>query len=147
MLTVTDWTQKTELYMEHPPLVAGRAVRFAVHLTKLDGFQALNMGTPSIELMPDAGGAKTVLRGAPPSRPGAFRIDGTPPAAGRYHWALTVDAPGLRDRHELGTVTVFADEASADADAGKRAPEDPSAIAYLKEQQWTNPFATAPAIS
>ena len=34
---------------------------------------------------------------------------------------------------------MFPDEASATADAEKRAPDDPSAIAYLKEQQWTNP--------
>ena len=144
MLNVTNWTSKTELYMEYPPLVAGHAVRFAVHLTKLDDFQALNAGTPSIELTPESGGAKTTLHGTAPSRPGAFRVDGTPPAAGRYRWALLVDAPGLNDRHELGNVTVFADEAAAKADADKRAPDDPSAIAYLKEQQWTNAFATAP---
>ena len=143
-LNITDWTTKTELYMEYPPLVTGHASRFAVHLTQLADFQALNAGTPSIELTPEAGGAPTTLRGAPPSRPGAFRVDGTPPAAGRYRWALLVDAPGLSDRHELGSVTVFADDASATADAAKRAPEDPSAIAYLKEQQWTNVFGTAP---
>src|SRR5712671_2422570 len=110
-LNVTDWTSKTELYMEYPPLVAGHAARFAVHLTKLDDFSALNAGTPSIEFTPDSGGSPTTLRGTPPSRPGAFRIDGTPPAAGRYLWALVVDAPGVNDRHELGAVTVFADEA------------------------------------
>jgi membrane fusion protein, heavy metal efflux system len=143
-LNITDWTPKTELYMEYPPLVAGHAVRFAVHLTKLDDFQALNAGTASIEFTPESGGAKTVLRGAPPSRPGAFRVDGTPPPAGRYRWALTVDAPGLTDRHDLGSLTVFADEPAAQAEAEKRAPDDPSAIAYLKEQQWTNPFGTAP---
>jgi len=143
-LNVTDWTAQSELYMEYPPLVAGHPVRFAVHLTKLDDFQALNAGMPSIEFTPESGGAASVLRGGPPSRPGAFRVDGTPPAAGRYRWALLVDAPGLTDRHELGLVTVFADEASARADAEQRPPDDPAAIAYLKEQQWTNPFATAP---
>jgi RND family efflux transporter MFP subunit len=142
-LDVTDWTAKTELYMEHPPLVAERTVRFAVHLTKLDDFKALNAGTPSIEMTPESGGATATLRGSPPSRPGAFRVEGTVPAAGRYRWALVVDAPGLQDRHDLGAVTVFPDDASAKADAGKRPAEDPAAIAYLKEQQWTNEFATA----
>jgi RND family efflux transporter MFP subunit len=143
-LNVTNWTPKTELYMEYPPLVAGQAVRFAVHLTKLDDFQALNAGTPSIEFTAESGGARTVLRGSPPSRPGAFRVDGTVPPAGRYRWALLVDAAGLADRHELGAVTVFVDAASAEADAAKRPADDPAAIAYLKEQQWTNAFATAP---
>ncbi|MBI3490873.1 MAG: efflux RND transporter periplasmic adaptor subunit [Acidobacteria bacterium] len=143
-LNVTDWTANTELYMEYPPLVAAQSARFAVHLTKLDDFKALNAGTPSIEFTPERGGAPAVLRGSPPSRPGAFRVDGAPPAAGRYRWALTIDAPGLTDRHELGTVTVFPDEASAKAEVEKRPADDPAAIAYLKEQQWTNEFATAP---
>jgi membrane fusion protein, heavy metal efflux system len=142
-LNVTDWTARTELYMEYPPLVAGHAARFAVHLTRLDDFAAPNTGTASIEFRPEGGGAPTLLRGSPPSRPGAFRVDGVPPAAGRYRWTLVVDAPSLNDRHDLGGVTVFADEASARADAAKRPPDDPSAIAYLKEQQWTNAFATA----
>jgi RND family efflux transporter MFP subunit len=38
--------------------------------------------------------------------------------------------------------TVFGDEATATADAQKQPDADPTAIAYLKEQQWTNPFAT-----
>ena len=36
------------------------------------------------------------------------------------------------------------DEPAAIADAAKRPADDPAAIAYLKEQQWTNEFATAP---
>ena len=34
-LDVTSWTEKSELFMEYPPLVTGRSARFAVHLTKL----------------------------------------------------------------------------------------------------------------
>lgn len=141
-LNVTHWTEKTELYMEHPPLVAGRTTLFAVHLTKLDDFKALDAGRPRIEFTPESGGAPQALPGSEPSRPGAFRIEGAPPAPGRYRWALIVEAPGLSDRHDLGTVTVFADEPAANADAAKRPADDPAAISYLKEQQWTNEFAT-----
>jgi len=141
-LDVTSWTTKSELFMEYPPFVAGRTARFAVHLTQLADFKALNAGTPSIEFLPEAGGAPVVLAGTPPLRPGAFRVEGTIPPAGRYRWTLKVDAPNLSDRHDLGVATVFADEAAANADAEKQHTEDPSAIAYLKEQQWTNVFAT-----
>jgi hypothetical protein len=48
----------------------------------------------------------------------------------------------LSDRHDLGTIQVFADEESAIVDAEKRPEKDAAAIAYLKEQQWTNPFGT-----
>ena len=114
-----------------------------MHLTKLNDFQALAAGTLSLEFTPERGGTPTLLRGTPPSRPGAFRVEGASPAAGRYHWALLVDAPGIADRHDLGSVTVFPDDAAARAEAEKRQADDPAAIAYLKEQQWTNPFATA----
>jgi RND family efflux transporter MFP subunit len=142
-LDVTSWTQKTELYMEYPPLVAGQTVRFAVHLTRLADFQALTAGRPSIEMSPESGGTAVVLPGSDPLRPGAFRVEGKLPPAGRYRWALLVTAPGLADRHDLGTTAIFPDEAAATADADKRPEQDPAAIAYLKEQQWTNAFATA----
>ena len=141
-MNVTDWTDKTELYMEYPPLVAKRSALFAVHLTRLSDFAPLTAGRPRIEFMPEGGGAPAVLTGSEPSRPGAFRVEGVPPPAGRYRWTLIVDAPGLSDRHELGLVTVFPDESAANADADKRPADDPAAIAYLKEQQWTNEFAT-----
>ncbi len=75
-LNVTHWTEQSELYMEYPPLVAGQPALFAVHLTKLDDFKALNAGTPSIEFTAESGGTRTVLRGSPPSRPGTFRVEG-----------------------------------------------------------------------
>lgn len=142
-LDVTHYTADSELFMEYPPLVTGETVRFAVHLTRLSDFSALTEGRPRIELTPEAGGAATTLPGIDPLRPGVFRVEGTLPSPGRYTMVLVVDIPGLRDRHDLGAVTVFADQATAWADAEKAAgPEDPTAVTYLKEQQWTNPFAT-----
>jgi RND family efflux transporter MFP subunit len=143
-LDVTAWTDQTELFMEYPPLVAGQAALYAVHLTRLSDFSAMTTGRPALEFTPEAGGAPVVLQGNAPSRPGVFRVEGASPPAGRYRWALIVDAPELTDRHDLGTVVVFADEGAAVADATERAQDDPAAIAYLKEQQWTNGFATTP---
>src|SRR6476659_7652511 len=115
-LDVTSWTTQTELYMEHPPLVAGQTLRFAVHLTRLADFQALNAGRASIEMSPENGGAAVVLPGSEPLRPGAFRVEGKLPPAGRYRWALLVTAPGLADRHDLGMTIVFPDGPAAIAD-------------------------------
>ncbi len=140
---VTAWSERTELYMEHPPLVAGQTARFAVHLTKLADFTPVTTGRPSLELV-SSGGSRTTIRGSDALRPGAFRVEGHMPPAGTYRWALIVEDPA--DRHELGTVTVYPDTATAaaSADANGRAT-DASAISYLKEQQWTVPFATAVA--
>src|SRR5215212_9387006 len=112
-LSVTHWTDSTELFMEYPPLVSGQSARFAVHLTTLKDFKALNAGRPSAEFIPERGGAPTVFAGTDALRPGAFRVEGVPPAPGKYRWAILVNAPGVNDRHELGTVTVFADQAAA----------------------------------
>ena len=144
-LDVTSWTGASELFMEHPPLVAGQPVRFAVHLTRLADFSALNAGRPRIEMTPESGGSVVTLPGSEPLRPGAFRVEGTIPPPGRYRWALLVEAPNLTDRHDLGVTTVFASEQEAVRDAETRPADDPTAIAYLKEQQWTNPFATTQA--
>lgn len=138
-LSVTRWTDKTELFMEHPPLVAGETVRMAVHVTTLADFKALNTGRPSIE-MRAADGKQTVLQGSDPLRPGAFRVEGTVPAAGQYSWGLRVRAGSLEDFHDLGTITVFASE--QEARSAPLPPEGPPAIAYLKEQQWVTDFAT-----
>lgn len=142
-LDVTHWTDKTELFMEYTPLVAGATVRFAVHLTRLSDFSAMTTGRPNVEFVPEAGGAAVVLQGNEPSRPGVFRVEGKIPPAGRYTWALLVDGPGLTDRHDLGAVTIFADQAAGVADAEQHAEDDSTAISYLKEPQWTNGFATA----
>ena len=142
-LDVTNWTDRTELFMEYPPLVAGRPALFAVHLTALGDFKPVTAGQARVEFTPAAGGQPTMLIGPQPSRPGVFRVEGVAPAAGRYRWAMVLDAPALSDRHDLGDIRIFPDEQAARAAAGAGPPEDGSTIAYLKEQQWTNEFATA----
>jgi len=109
-LNVTSWTDKSELYMEYPPLVTGETVRFAVHLTKMADFSALNSGRPSIEMTPAAGGAAPVGPGGPPAAapatppagpPGA----GTPPAGAQPPAAggvVGVKAEGQKYRPQDG---------------------------------------------
>jgi RND family efflux transporter MFP subunit len=141
-LSVTHWTDTTELFMEYPPLVAGRTSLFAVHLTAMADFKAISEGHATIEFTPESGGTAKTLVGPQPSRPGVFRVEDVPPTPGHYRWALLVESPRVSDRHDLGTITVYPDEASAIAGTASE-QSDPAAIAYLKEQQWTNEFATA----
>jgi RND family efflux transporter MFP subunit len=143
-LDVTNWTDKTELFMEYPPLVGGQEALFAVHLTRLSDFSAMTTGRPRLEFTAESGGAPIVVQGNEASRPGVYRVLGPMPPAGRYRWALAIDTPDLSDRHDLGAVTVFADEAAAVADAEQRPEGDAAAISYLKEPQWTNGFGVAP---
>lgn len=43
-VAVTVWSERTELFMEYPPLVAGEQVRFAIHLTDLADFSPVREG-------------------------------------------------------------------------------------------------------
>ena len=136
----TRWTGRSELFMEYPPLVEGETSRFAIHFTDLATFEPLRAGRAEVRLDGAGGEAFTVDA---PGRPGIFGVDVTPARAGRYRLSVVLDAPGLADRHDLGAVTVVTPAAAGALHA--HADEEDGSIAFLKEQQWTLDFATAPA--
>ena len=103
-----------ELFMEHPPLVAGEKARFAVHFTDLRNFKPVAAGHVVVQLVNDVGTAETFVSDAP-SRPGIFGVDVSPKSAGTYSMAVQLSSPDLRDLHDLGLVTVYADAAQAGA--------------------------------
>jgi membrane fusion protein, heavy metal efflux system len=140
-LSVTRWSEKTELFAEYPPLVAGHTARFAIHLTRLDTFKALTDGRVEVQLRGHDQPAEVFVADAP-SRPGIFGVDVKPARAGRRELVITVRAAGLGDDHRVGEVDVHssADAARAGAAAGE---SDTPGISFLKEQQWTLDFATA----
>jgi RND family efflux transporter MFP subunit len=137
-VAVTHWTERTELFMEYPAFVAGESGRSAIHVTDLRDFSPLAVGEVVVGLR-SKGGRVLELRGGP-SRPGIFGVDLEVDRPGVYAMTLRVDAPDLQDLHELGPVTVHAPEAPL----GTRDEEDGGAISFLKEQQWTLDFGTAP---
>ncbi len=135
----TRWSDSTELFVEFPVLVAGEVSRFAIHLTDLATFEPVLTGRAAVLLR---GATDETFTADAPGRPGIFGVDVTPSAAGTYDLEIQLDAPGLADRHRLGSVTVHGtpDAASAAGVAG-----DDGAVSFLKEQQWVLDFATAPA--
>jgi RND family efflux transporter MFP subunit len=138
-VAATHWTAQTELFVEHPVLVVGRAARFAIHFTDLRTFKPLTSGRAIVTLT----GARTeTFATDDPSRPGIFGVTVTPAAAGPVSMRIQVAGP-LSDRHDLGQLEVFASEHAA-REQTKEAPTA-EGIAFLKEQQWTLDFATTPA--
>ena len=139
-LSVTRWTDKTELFAEYPPLAVGSTSRFAIHLTRLDTFKALTEGHVEVRL--EGGSAQPeAFRVDAPSRPGIFGVDVKPAHAGKRQLVIVLRATGLSDEHRVGDVDVHpnAEEARAAAPAG----EDAGGISFLKEQQWSLDFGTA----
>ena len=138
----TRWTERSELFVEYPPLVEGRTSRFAIHFTDLESFEPVRAGRAVVHLRSGQNDAQEFSVEAP-GRPGIFGVDVTPARAGRFRLELVLDAPGLADRHDLGDVMVA--EASDAAPPTATEESADGAIPFLKEQQWTLDFATAPA--
>jgi membrane fusion protein, heavy metal efflux system len=137
--SMTNWTAKTELFMEYPPLVAGQTSRFAIHLTRLDNFKPVAMGNVEVRLTGEGGHAQS-FKADTPSRPGIFGVDVKPSSAGDFQLAVIFNGEGISDAHNLGEITSSPTKAAAVHEHG---PETEERIAFLKEQQWTLDFATA----
>jgi len=135
-IAVTNWSHRSELFMEYPVLVAGESGRFAIHVTDISDFTPLTAGEAVVVLRGEDGVESTFRGGI--SRPGIFGVDVMPSAPGLFEMSLRVDSPQLEDVHVLGSVTVHG--------SGSEIPLEPEegaeAISFLKEQQWTLEFGT-----
>ncbi len=145
---ITRHSDQTELFVEFPPLIVGEQAEFLVHLTRLTDFQALTSGEVRIILTGDQGQEERFANPAP-ARPGLFRVDVTPAGAGTRRLSIQVTSPelgegALPDRHDLGEVTVYADQAAALTADPAEAEVVTGGVTLLKEQQWRADFATTP---
>ncbi|MFB3779592.1 MAG: efflux RND transporter periplasmic adaptor subunit [Bryobacteraceae bacterium] len=138
-ISVSNWTGKTELFMEYQPLVTTVKRRFAVHFTDLSSFKPLTKGSVTVALKRNGLEAESFSTTAP-SRPGIFGVDVQPKRAGRYSMSVTLNAEPLRDTHEVGEVVVYSDPKEI---PGSQEEPGEEQISFLKEQQWTLDFATA----
>jgi RND family efflux transporter MFP subunit len=138
-IRVTRWSDRTELFLEYPPLAKGRSSRFAIHLTNLSDFKPLADGRVDVELLRDGRLAATAAA-EKPSRPGIFGADVRVDQAGVFELVIRVSSTAATDRHEVGPVAVYGTESEA-ARAPRGAPDEET-VAFLKEQQWTLDFAT-----
>jgi membrane fusion protein, heavy metal efflux system len=142
-LSVTRWTDKTELFAEYPPLVVGATSRFAIHLTRLDSFKALTDGNVEVRLH-GGSGQPEVFRVDAPSRPGIFGVNVKPAQAGKRELVILLNSQSLSDEHVVGAVEVHVNAQAAHAAAAAAGGgEDAPGISFLKEQQWSLDFGTA----
>lgn len=140
---ITHFTDRTELFVEFPRLVAGEASAFAAHLTTLADFKALTAGKVSVRLAGD-GQPDEVFSVDGASQPGIFRPEVTPQHAGERELSIEVVTPDFSVTHELGPFTVYPDRKAADAEP---TPHDDEGIGFTKEQQWKVDFATTEVVT
>ena len=137
---VTAWSSETELFYEHPLMVAGRkSGPWAIHVTQLDGFRPMREGSLTLRFRrPD--GAAYVHTSDAPSRPGIFTPRPKIPEAGTFRLFMIMEGPQVQDTIEVGDLTVY-ESASETPTPDESAAE----ISYLKEQQWETAFGVAEA--
>lgn len=133
---VTQWTDSTELFMEHPALIVGAEGVFAVHLTRLSDFAALGSGPVTFRFTPRDGGDPVVVVQEAPRAPGIFGPRPVFARPGIYDLRIEIASRELRDTLSIAGLQVYPDTASAPLAAGEG--ED-GTISFLKEQAWKTP--------
>lgn len=139
--SVTAWTSRTELFMEHPALIVGKEIRFAVHLTWLSDFKAVAEGRLSLAFTSTAG-SRSAASVEKPASPGIFRPTITFEQPGIYTLIMTIHGAG-QDTMEIEGFHVFPSSAEVPSDEVSRGDE---LIPFLKEQQWKIDFRTEPVV-
>lgn len=139
----THFSANSELFVEFPALVVGRASAFAAHFTQLPDFKPLTQGRLTVLL---TGGNAPDERFSvdAPAVPGIFKPLVTPKAPGKRQMTLIAETATGVLTHELGPVEVFADAKAAQASHGE--DEKSAGIPFSKEQQWKIDFATVEAV-
>jgi RND family efflux transporter MFP subunit len=138
---VTQWTDSTELFMEHPALIVGADGVFAVHLTRMSDFAALATGPVTFRFTPRDGGEPVVVVQEEPRAPGIFGPRPMFPRAGIWDLQIEVASTELGDTLLVPGLEVFVDTASAQL---AEVEADDGSISFLKEQAWKTPgFLTA----
>lgn len=140
----TIWTDQLELFVEYPALVAGKQSRFAIHFTRLENHQPVTEGSVKVSLIQENMSIQqTVDR---PKSPGLFTPDIRPNESGEYLLVFELNAPGLSQRIEAGSVMVFSDDGAAAEYLSTHEQAEPE-INFSKEQAWNTKFQTAPVRS
>lgn len=135
-LVYTHYSENAELFVEFPPLVVDQPSTFVAHFTRLSDFKPLTSGVLDVHLRQN-GKTAARFRVKAPARTGIFLPAVTAKREGNYQLLLEVRDGDFHSIHDLGKVSVFASKDKATVAEEENGGE----IAYLKEQQWLNPFA------
>lgn len=139
-ISKTIWTNKSELFVEFPALIVGKASGFAAHFTVLNGHQPVRNGSASVSLVKNGKGLRS--KADAPSSPGIFRLGIRPKQAGMYQLIFDVKDGAFQDQIVIPNVKVYASVEEAKKEVVEE--ENPNAISFLKEQAWKIEFETQP---
>lgn len=140
-ISITKWTNNTELFVEFSSLVVGKETPLAVHLTDLNTFQPVSVDTLTTTLESQDGSSITV-RTETPVVPGIYRPVVKPNQPGIYRLIFYLSHSETQEVHD--TIAAGEVEVAAKEEKIQRREEglEEGGITFLKEQQWRMDFAT-----
>lgn len=139
---ITRWTENSELFFEHPPLVAEmQGDPWAIHLTRLSDFSPVTSGTLVLAFRAEDGTVYTT-ESTTPARPGIYTPAPVLPEPGTYELVMSIDGDQLSDRIPVGNILVYG---TANDIPHEEEAEAGQGIAFLKEQQWPISFGVTEA--
>lgn len=135
-LAYTNYSDKSELFVEFKPFVVGEESKITVHLTLLgEYFKPLLEGKIKVKLTENG---ETEVNS--PSSPGIFRPTIKPIKAGsNFQLTFEVETKEFKDIFTIDNITVYPDVQSALNNQSK--DFESNDISYLKEQAWKVEFA------
>lgn len=136
--SVTLWTNKTELFVEFPALIAGTEARFATHLTWISDFKPVTEGTVLFRFH-SANGEELNVTVERPSSPGIYRPAITFQKPGMYRLTIIVNGKE-RDTIIVDELIVYSTAQEIPSEPEQTGGEQQ--ISFLKEQQWNIEFKT-----
>jgi membrane fusion protein, heavy metal efflux system len=140
VISITQYTEKSELFIEYGHLVEGTPERLLIHLTRMSDFSPVIEGSLEIRLIHPSGKTYSVTADAP-ARDGIFLPTITPPFSGEVSMELHLRGPEFQDVQVLDFVEVFTSEKEV-PHYHEEETENANEISFLKEQQWRIEYET-----
>lgn len=138
-VSVTQYTDSTEIFMEYPLLIVNQESEFLIHLSDLKNFKAVTEGKLTAEFVNETGNKVTVTENEP-ARDGIYIPSVVFDNAGIYKMTITLKGDQVSDVIVVEDVRVYANS----SELPHIHEEETSDISFLKEQQWKIEFANEP---
>ena len=135
---VTVWSDRFEVFLEHPFVVANTPTEFVTHITDRVTLQPRRKGPVTFVLTAGSEISTRHVERAP-ARDGIYIPKLTFSQSGRWNVSLIIPVDGNEHVVELPALMVYDSQAEVDRLVF---PEEIAGISFLKEQQWEIRFGT-----
>ena len=139
-IQITVWSDRFEIFLEHPPLVVDTPTEFVTHVTDLVTLEPRKAG-PVTFMLKHGSGEDITHEETAPAKDGIYIPALAFPETGDWIVSIIITLEDEAHVIELPPSKVYA---SAHDAAHGPAPKQPEGFGFLKEQQWKVPTKVEP---